>query len=83
MQEIYSNNSKVLIDTQNSSNVLYLPLDQLKNRNTSTGATTDSTTGKTLSPAEIDVLSNQLEEKIRNNKQSSGRADSTRNREAR
>ena len=80
MQEIYSNNSKVLIDTQNSSNVLYLPLDQLKNRNTSTGATTDSTTGKTLSPAEIDVLSNQLEEKIRNNKQSSGRA---RNREAR
>lgn len=83
MQEIYSNNSKVLIDTQNSSNVLYLPLDQLKNRNTSTGATTDSTTGKTLSPAEIDVLSNQLEEKIRNSKQSSGRADSTRNREAR
>lgn len=83
MQEIYSNNSKVLIDTQSSSNVLYLPLDQLKNRNTSTGATTDSTTGKTLSPAEIDVLSNQLEEKIRNNKQSSGRADSTRNREAR
>jgi membrane protease subunit HflK len=83
MQEIYSNNSKVLIDTQGSSNVLYLPLDQLKNRNTSTGATTDSTTGKTLSPAEIDVLSNQLEEKIRNNKQSSGRADSGRNREAR
>ena len=84
MQDIYSNNSKVLIDTQNSSNVMYLPLDQLRNKNSTT---TDAATGKTLTPAEIDVLSNQLEEKLRNNvqnnKQGSTRADSVRNRESR
>lgn len=88
MQEIYSNNSKVLIDTKNSNNMLYLPLDQLRGRNASTPATTDNPTGKTLSPAEIDVLSNQLEEKLRSNMQNSGkqgssRADSGRNREIR
>jgi modulator of FtsH protease HflK len=88
MQEIYSNNSKVMIDTQNNNNVLYLPLDQLRSRNTSAPATADNPTGKTLSPAEIDVLSNQLEEKLRSNTQNSSkqgntRADSGRNRETR
>jgi membrane protease subunit HflK len=29
MQDIYSNTSKVLIDTKNSSSLLYLPLEQL------------------------------------------------------
>lgn len=88
MQEIYANNSKVLIDTQNSNNVLYLPLDQLRNRNATANTTTDNPTGKTLSPSEIDVLSNQLEEKMRSNEQSSNkqgssRADAARNRENR
>ncbi|HSC75857.1 MAG TPA: FtsH protease activity modulator HflK [Pseudomonadales bacterium] len=83
MQDIYANNSKVLIDTSNSNNMLYLPLDQLRNRTGSTAATPDNPTGKTLTPAEIDVLNNQLEEKLRNNaqnnRQGSSRADSDRN----
>ena len=87
MQDIYSNNNKVLIDTQNSNNMLYLPLDQLRSRNAATPATADNPTGKTLSPAEMDVLSNQLEEKLRSNAQSSkqgnSRPDSGRNRETR
>jgi membrane protease subunit HflK len=87
MQEIYSNNSKILIDTPNSNNMLYLPLDQLRNNKNASGVTADNPTGKTLTPAEIDVLSNQLEEKIRSNaqdnKQGSNRADSVRNRESR
>jgi membrane protease subunit HflK len=29
MQQVYSNVSKVLVDTRNNSNLLYLPLDKL------------------------------------------------------
>ena len=92
MQDIYSNNNKVLIDTQNSNNMLYLPLDQLRNRN-GNASTTDNTTGKTQTPAEVDVANNQLAEKLRNNSQNSNsqsgtaqdnsRADSSRRRESR
>lgn len=93
MQDIYSNNSKVLIDTQNSNNMLYLPLDQLRNRNTA-----DSATGKTQTSAEVDVANNQLAEKLRSNSQNgnsqnsstqnstaqdNSRADSSRRREGR
>jgi membrane protease subunit HflK len=49
----------------NSSNVLYLPLDQAWRKNSANFYQPPcSTTGKTELPAEIDVLSNQLEEKI-------------------
>lgn len=88
MQDIYSNNSKVLIDSQNSNNMLYLPLDQLRNRNT-----VDGTTSKTQTSAEVDVANNQLAEKLRTNSQNgnsesstaqdNSRADSSRRRESR
>jgi len=93
MQDIYSNNTKVLIDTQNSNNMLYLPLDQLRNRNTA-----DNATSKTQTSAEVDVANNQLAEKLRSNSQNgnsqnsntqngnaqdNSRADSSRRRESR
>lgn len=85
MQDIYANNSKVLIDTTNSNNMLYLPLDQLRNRAGNTAVTPENPTGKTLTSSEIDVLNNQMEEKLRNNaqtnKQGNSRPDSGRNRE--
>jgi membrane protease subunit HflK len=82
MQEIYTNNSKVMIDTKSSNNVLYLPLDQLKNPNGSNGSG-DNTKGKPMTPAEMDVISNQIEEKIRSNTQNGSRSDSGRRRESR
>ena len=81
LQEIYASNSKVLVDVQNGNNMLYLPLDQLRNRNH--GTTSGSPTGKSLSQADIDALAKQLEDKLRNNLQTGGRSDSGRRREAR
>jgi modulator of FtsH protease HflK len=39
MQEIYSNVSKVLVDTRNSQNLLYLPIDKLLQQGTAASAT--------------------------------------------
>jgi membrane protease subunit HflK len=39
MQQIYSNVSKVMVDTRNNSNLLYLPLDKLMQQNTVTTPT--------------------------------------------
>ena len=42
LEEILSNSSKVLVDTEGGNNMLYLPLDQLSQRRS--GATNDQST---------------------------------------
>lgn len=79
MQDIYANNSKVMVDVKNGNNMLYLPLDQLRTR-TSTAA---AATGSGLSQADLDRLAAQLEEKIRNKPASDSRSESGRRREGR
>lgn len=81
MQEIYANNSKVLIDAKNSNNLLYLPLDQLGRSQGSNSNSTDGTR-KPVTPIELEMLSAQ-EEKGRSNTQNNSRADAERRREAR
>ena len=81
MQEIYASNSKVLVDVQNGNNMLYLPLDQLRQRPPTQPA--GSTASPNLSQTDMDTLSKLLEEKLRTNPQAGGRSDSGRRREAR
>ncbi len=40
IEEVYSNSNKVIIDTDGSGNLLYLPIDQLINKSRSTGSNT-------------------------------------------
>ncbi|MDP2418053.1 MAG: FtsH protease activity modulator HflK [Hydrogenophaga sp.] len=56
MQEIYSNVTKVLVDTKAGSNLLYLPLDkimQMTSQSTSTGGATTVLPPVTSNPASI------------------------------
>lgn len=81
LQEIYASNSKVLVDVQNGNNMLYLPLDQLRNRTDNQPA--NSTASPNLSQTDMDTLSKLLEDKLRTTPQTGGRSDSGRRREAR
>lgn len=61
IEEVYSNSSKVLIDSEGQGNLLYLPLDQLARQGsrTSSGSETnrasDSQTPDSLSSQDLDV----------------------------
>jgi len=48
MQQVYSNVSKVLVDSRNNSNLLYLPLDKLIQQ--TAAASTSSSTGSNAAP---------------------------------
>ncbi len=52
MQQVYSNVSKVMVDSKANSNLLYLPLDKLMQQ---TGATSASGSSATVVPAAPDV----------------------------
>lgn len=42
IEEVYRNSSKVLVDSESSGNLMYLPLDQLMNRSDRSGASGES-----------------------------------------
>ncbi|MGE0098627.1 MAG: FtsH protease activity modulator HflK [Hydrogenophaga sp.] len=74
MQEIYSNVTKVLVDSKSGSNLLYLPLDKLMQMTAQTGvATTPATTvpapsaGTTSTPASrsLDNTARSREREVR------------------
>ena len=69
LEGVLSNTSKVLVDTQSSDNMMYLPLDRLTNRS---GASTGSQSGSGSSGSDIDIktLSDQVIQELR------GRQDS-------
>jgi membrane protease subunit HflK len=89
VEEVMANNSKVMIDAKSSGNMLYLPLDQLRN---GAKATSTSSSASSMSQSEIDAISAKIEEKLRRETGSNrvdssradhSRADSSRNREIR
>ncbi len=72
---VMSNNSKVLVDVEHGNNMMYLPLDKLATRTASSNA---APTG--LSQADLDSISNKLQEKMRDDTQNQSRPDSGRRR---
>ena len=60
MQQVYSNVSKVMVDTRNNSNLLYLPLDKLLQQNAAATPAIAAPAGETpaaAAPASADVRS--------------------------
>jgi modulator of FtsH protease HflK len=55
MQQVYSNVSKVIVDSKQGSNLLYLPLDKLIQQTTSDSATVRATTPITVTPSQPSV----------------------------
>jgi len=56
MQQVYSNVSKVMVDSRNNSNLLYLPLDKLIQQagtaaSATAGTTAPTAPGETTAPA--------------------------------
>lgn len=64
MQNVYSNTSKVLVNTESSNNMMYLPLDRLlqSRDNASTSADSSDTAS---SGADIQTLTDQVMDEIR------------------
>ena len=50
IEEVYGNSSKVIVDSQSSGNLMYLPLDQLMNRETRTGSGESNRAADSQSP---------------------------------
>jgi membrane protease subunit HflK len=61
IQKVLSSSSKVLVDIEGGNNMLYLPLDKL----TQQGAAASSTGARGLGQEEIDEITTQVIEKIR------------------
>ena len=70
MEQVLSNNSKVLIDVEGGNNMMYLPLDKLvENR----PRTSISSGGGSLNNSELREVTDQVIEQLRQRQQSTGR----------
>ncbi|AOS96643.1 Modulator of FtsH protease HflK [Microbulbifer aggregans] len=61
VQEVMSNTSKVMVDVEGGSNMMYLPLDKLAERS----ADSSSKRGEKVSPAVIEEVSQRVIERLR------------------
>lgn len=66
VQNLYSNNGKILLDAKNSSPLLYLPVDQLGRKSATNNASpADSAPAATVSQQQLDNLVQQVAEQVR------------------
>lgn len=65
MQDIYTNNPKVLLDLRNDNNIIYLPLPSSRDKGTSSAAGTNAIDNKdganTINQATLDALAEKLQ----------------------
>jgi len=69
MQKVLANNSKVLVDSEGSNNVMYLPIDKLMENRSAARST--SANGSQLDERELREVSDQVYDQLR--RQSSDR----------
>lgn len=66
VQNLYSNNGKILLDAKNSNPLLYLPVDQLGRKSAAPDSTTTNTPNTaTVSQQQLDNLVQQVAEQVR------------------
>ncbi|MFT5082410.1 MAG: membrane protease subunit HflK [Lentisphaeria bacterium] len=68
VEEVMSNSSKVLVDVEGGNNMLYLPLDKIMS-----AASSGAVTGKGVTPADLDLITNQVLEQLRRETTSTSR----------
>jgi membrane protease subunit HflK len=54
MEEVYSNTSKVLIDSESSGNLLYLPIDKLAGQDSDSSKARKSRTGSAYDEIQLE-----------------------------
>ena len=71
MQDVMARNNKVMVDIEKGNNMLYLPVDQLRNGATQTSTLSGSNTiaAPTISQTDIDTITQRVEEKLRSQPQ--------------
>jgi modulator of FtsH protease HflK len=65
MQEVYSNVTKVLVDSRQGSNLLYLPLDKIMQSAGATAPAAQDAAGKTMAPATAVTPANPVDSRVR------------------
>jgi membrane protease subunit HflK len=67
MQDVMARNNKVMVDIEKGNNMLYLPVDQLRNgaTQTSTLSGSNNIAAPAISQTDIDTITQRVEEKMR------------------
>jgi membrane protease subunit HflK len=76
MQSVMENSSKVLVDVEGGNNMLYLPLDKIMQQQASSTGRTGSSQMKSLTSADINLITEAVIERIRNQSSNSQRRES-------
>lgn len=79
MQSVMENSSKVLVDVEGGNNMLYLPLDKIMQQQASSTGRTSSSDGsqmKSLTSADLNLITEAVIERIRNQSSNSQRRES-------
>ncbi len=63
VQQVMASSSKVMIDVEGGNNMLYLPLDKIVNRSTTSVGSNADNNG--ISNADVDIIKNQVLEQLR------------------
>ena len=77
MQSVMENSSKVLVDVEGGNNMLYLPLDKIMQQQASSpGRSGSSSQVRSLSSADINLITEAVIDRIRNQSSNSQRRES-------
>ncbi|MBQ0718783.1 MAG: FtsH protease activity modulator HflK [Gammaproteobacteria bacterium] len=74
MQSVMENSSKILVDVEGGNNMLYLPLDKIMQQQTS--SVSGSSQMKSLTSADVNLITEAVIERIRNQSSNSQRRES-------
>jgi len=76
MQSVMENSSKVLVDVEGGNNMLYLPLDKIMQQQASSTGRSSSSQMKSLTSADVNLITEAVIERIRNQSSNSQRRES-------
>ena len=71
IQEVLENTTKVMVDVDGGNNMLYIPLDKIMQQTTATR----SSSGRSLSASDVNIIAEEVIEKLRDRSSSSSRRE--------
>jgi membrane protease subunit HflK len=76
MQTVMENSSKVVVDVEGGNNMLYLPLDKIMQQQASNSSSSSSNQARSLTSADINLITEAVIDRIRNQSSNSQRRES-------